>query len=143
MTQNYPERWIAQNGPTLWPPRSSDLNKYDTDKFGRITNWTSRSSWCPNAGRSGSFLKGSCINGAEGTKGMVKVKMLCTFFRHNSASVSNILCGIIVFVVAFYHFPFICSSLASTTVRNEVNFEFLNSQFQPVQPLQISWWFTA
>jgi hypothetical protein len=48
MNQNYSERWIERKGPT---PRFSDLNKYDTDKFVRRTNWTSRGSWCPNSGR--------------------------------------------------------------------------------------------
>jgi hypothetical protein len=34
--------------------------------------------------------------------------------------------------VAFLPFQFVCSSLTSTTDRNDVNFEFLNSLFQPV-----------
>jgi hypothetical protein len=48
-----------------WTKRSND-----TDKLSRRTNWTSRSNWCPNAGKSWGFCKGRkgpCINGAEGT----------------------------------------------------------------------------
>jgi hypothetical protein len=48
VNQNYPESCIERKGST---PRFSDLNKYDTDKFVRRTNWTSRGSWCPNSGR--------------------------------------------------------------------------------------------
>jgi hypothetical protein len=41
---------------------------------------------------------------------------------------------IIVFVVFFLnYFTFVYSRLASTTGRNEVNFKFLNTQFQPSQ----------
>jgi hypothetical protein len=63
----------------------------------------------------------------------LKVKVLCTrtFFQDNSVSVSNFLRGNRL-VVAFLPLHFL-SSLASTTGRNEVNFEFLKSQFRPVE----------
>jgi hypothetical protein len=64
----------------------------------------------------------------------LKVKVLCTrtFFQDNSVSVSNFLRGNRFSCVFFLSFRFL-SSLASTTGRNEVNFEFFNSQFRPVE----------
>jgi hypothetical protein len=60
--------------------------------------------------------------------------VFCPFFRHNSVSVSNFLGGN-RFRWNFFiiDFTFICSLLTCTTGRNEVNFEFLNTHFQPVQ----------
>jgi hypothetical protein len=53
------------------------------------------------------------------------------FFFYNSVSVSNFLRGNRVRCSFFYHFTFVYSTLASTTGRNEVNFELLHTQFQP------------